>query len=245
MRVLFTVTAAAGLAASASAQTVTNGDFETGTLLPWVFTPDANGEPLMVATVAPFQSSQTFRVNPGHDGSGGSAGGDLTQQVTLTAGSVYTVSGDLFIENIRLTGSNANGGTITVSINGQQVHTWTVTEIPALTTIPGPFSVSYTASASGPQPLTLRFTRTFRNSTPSIYHWADNLSITGGGPAPCYPNCDHSTIAPILNVQDFGCFLNAFAAGESYANCDGSTTPPILNVQDFGCFLNAFAAGCP
>jgi hypothetical protein len=65
----------------------------------------------------------------------------------------------------------------------------------------------------------------------------------GGGPA-CYANCDESTTPPVLNVQDFGCFLNSFAAGESYANCDGSTTPPVLNVQDFGCFLNAFAAGC-
>jgi hypothetical protein len=64
------------------------------------------------------------------------------------------------------------------------------------------------------------------------------------GAAPCYPNCDGSTTAPILNVQDFGCFLNAFANGDSYANCDGSTTAPVLNVQDFGCFLNSFAAGC-
>jgi photosystem II stability/assembly factor-like uncharacterized protein len=60
----------------------------------------------------------------------------------------------------------------------------------------------------------------------------------------CYPNCDASTTAPILNVQDFSCFLNRFAAGDSYANCDGSTTPPVLNVADFSCFLNAFAAGC-
>ena len=29
-----------------------------------------------------------------------------------------------------------------------------------------------------------------------------------------------------------------------YANCDHSTTPPILNVLDFSCFLNQFAAGC-
>jgi hypothetical protein len=28
------------------------------------------------------------------------------------------------------------------------------------------------------------------------------------------------------------------------ANCDGSTTQPCLNVLDFGCFLNRFAAGC-
>jgi hypothetical protein len=60
----------------------------------------------------------------------------------------------------------------------------------------------------------------------------------------CYPNCDNSTSAPILNSNDFQCFLNRFAAGDAYANCDGSTTPPMLNANDFECFLNAFAAGC-
>jgi hypothetical protein len=30
-----------------------------------------------------------------------------------------------------------------------------------------------------------------------------------------------------------------------YANCDASSTPPVLNVLDFGCFLNHFATGCP
>jgi len=29
-----------------------------------------------------------------------------------------------------------------------------------------------------------------------------------------------------------------------YANCDGSTAAPILNVADFSCFLNAYATGC-
>jgi hypothetical protein len=29
----------------------------------------------------------------------------------------------------------------------------------------------------------------------------------------CYPNCDNSTVAPVLNVLDFSCFLNRFAAG--------------------------------
>jgi probable HAF family extracellular repeat protein len=60
----------------------------------------------------------------------------------------------------------------------------------------------------------------------------------------CYANCDASTAPPILNANDFQCFINAFAAGASYANCDGSTAPPILNANDFQCFLNAFAAGC-
>jgi outer membrane protein assembly factor BamB len=61
---------------------------------------------------------------------------------------------------------------------------------------------------------------------------------------PCYANCDASTIAPILNVNDFTCFLNRFAAGESLANCDASTVAPVLNVNDFTCFLNRYAVGC-
>ena len=71
--------------------------------------------------------------------------------------------------------------------------------------------------------------------------------VTGTSPLthePCYANCDGSTTAPILNVNDLACFLNHFAAGDTYANCDGSTTPPVLNVLDFSCFLNEFAAGC-
>jgi hypothetical protein len=72
--------------------------------------------------------------------------------------------------------------------------------------------------------------------------------------AGCYPNCDGSTTSPILNVADFSCFLQSFAAGTNlphaqqlthYSNCDQSTTPPVLNVADFSCFLQAFAAGCP
>jgi hypothetical protein len=62
---------------------------------------------------------------------------------------------------------------------------------------------------------------------------------------PCYANCDNSTLPPTLNVQDFTCFLQRYAAGDTYANCDNSTVTPTLNVQDFTCFLQNFAAGCP
>jgi spore coat protein A, manganese oxidase len=60
----------------------------------------------------------------------------------------------------------------------------------------------------------------------------------------CYANCDASTTPPVLNVEDFSCFINMFATGNPYANCDQSTTPPILNVEDFSCFINRFAQGC-
>jgi hypothetical protein len=68
---------------------------------------------------------------------------------------------------------------------------------------------------------------------------------SSGGTPPCYANCDGSTATPVLNVADFTCFLQRYAAGESYANCDGSTAVPVLNVADFTCFLQSYAAGCP
>jgi uncharacterized membrane protein len=74
---------------------------------------------------------------------------------------------------------------------------------------------------------------------------AQNFPIPGGGPPPCYANCDGSSTTPVLNVADFTCFLQRFAAGDTYANCDNSTTAPTLNVADFTCFLQQFAAGCP
>ncbi len=69
---------------------------------------------------------------------------------------------------------------------------------------------------------------------------------SSGCPAPCgYANCDGSTTPPVLNINDFSCFLNRFATGDVYANCDQSTTPPVLNVLDFACFMNTYAKGCP
>jgi hypothetical protein len=74
-----------------------------------------------------------------------------------------------------------------------------------------------------------------------------------GGGTSCYANCDQSTTPPILNVEDFTCFINEFASAQAlphaqqlphYANCDQSTTVPILNVEDFTCFINRFAQGC-
>ncbi|MEX2219980.1 MAG: hypothetical protein WD749_14605 [Phycisphaerales bacterium] len=65
------------------------------------------------------------------------------------------------------------------------------------------------------------------------------------GAAGCYPNCDGSIAPPAINVADFSCFLQQYAAGRTYANCDGSAGSPMLNVSDFGCFLQRYATGCP
>lgn len=90
-------------------------------------------------------------------------------------------------------------------------------------------------------------------ATPALYA-GGRFTLAGGLPSggfarwgcpPCYANCDGSTVAPVLNVNDFMCFLGRYGAGDPYSNCDGSTAPPILNVNDFMCFQQRYAAGCP
>jgi hypothetical protein len=60
----------------------------------------------------------------------------------------------------------------------------------------------------------------------------------------CYANCDGSTVAPVLNVNDYNCFMNRYNNRDPWANCDGSTTEPVLNVLDFNCFMTRYSAGC-
>jgi hypothetical protein len=104
----------------------------------------------------------------------------------------------------------------------------------------GPFTSA--TLPSDPNALPLGFYMLFGmvDDIPSV---ARIVQVVGG--SPCYANCDASTTAPILNVNDFTCFLNRFVGGDPYANCDGGTVSPVLNVNDFSCFLNRFAAGCP
>jgi hypothetical protein len=74
------------------------------------------------------------------------------------------------------------------------------------------------------------------------------VTLTGACFLGCYANCDGSTTPPILNANDFQCYLNSFAGGGNgfgYANCDNSSAQPVLNANDFQCFLNSYAAGCP
>ena len=60
----------------------------------------------------------------------------------------------------------------------------------------------------------------------------------------CYADCDHSTGRGVLDIFDFLCFQNAFAAGRPYA-CDCDETPPeTCDVFDFLCFQNQYSEGC-
>ncbi len=58
----------------------------------------------------------------------------------------------------------------------------------------------------------------------------------------CYADCDATAT---LDLFDYLCFTDRFAAGDVYAcDCDTSTGPGVCDVFDFICFGNGFAAGC-
>jgi hypothetical protein len=60
----------------------------------------------------------------------------------------------------------------------------------------------------------------------------------------CYADCDTSTGFQVLDIFDFLCFLNHFAAGDLYAcECDYGQMST-CDVFDFLCFGERFAAGC-
>lgn len=82
----------------------------------------------------------------------------------------------------------------------------------------------------------------------------DAVSIKPSRAAACIANCDGSVDRPVLNVNDFGCFVNEFSKAltlspklqaASYANFDRSRAAPVLNANDFMAFLSAYSAGCP
>jgi hypothetical protein len=89
------------------------------------------------------------------------------------------------------------------------------------------------------------FSRTLTINSNAPDEPARIVTVTGTVIVECYANCDGSTAAPVLNVNDFVCFLNRFGSGNTAANCDGSTIEPVLNVNDFTCFLNVYSVGCP
>jgi len=150
--------------------------------------------------------------------------------------------------------------TLTVS-NAGDVAKWTAAGIASLgytlagspgVAVPGgPFSAAAGATGND-HTVTINTSNTgpfsgivtIASTGPDVTQVTVTVQGTVVGASSCYANCDASTTQPILNVNDFSCFLTKYAAGDSYANCDGSTTPPVLNVADFGCFLQAYSAGC-
>ena len=169
----------------AKANLISNGDFETGDLTGWTWTPTPNADPNMATAVVSFDTSGSgaslaFSVNPGKTGGGtAEGGGSLSQMVDLAAGLEYEVSlGALAIEEPRGIG-NGDGGLMQLLIGGELQWSWDVEAIPAGAILRSSYHGKYTPSVSGMYELEVRFTRKFAayTSGPIINHYADDISV--------------------------------------------------------------------
>jgi hypothetical protein len=237
-----------GLAASASAQSFVNADFESGTIAGWTVTNTPNGQGFTGSVVSididgegPMGSSLAPMFSVGGVVSTGlQEGVELTQPLSLQAGVTYTIELDWLAQRQVAVG-NAEGGVFSILVGGNVIASAAAGSTSELEPHPGHLSGTYTAATAGSYEVGVRITRPYLPGG-LLYQYVDNFAISGGGG--CYANCDGSTQEPVLNVGDFTCFLQRFAAGESYANCDSSTVVPVLNVGDFTCFLQSYATGC-
>ena len=184
---------------------------------PWPPSPPPAAAPCAPSPLAPWAPLPP---------SGPLTAGGIQTTLTVAAGTPVLVDFWYQAQGVTNSFSADLGTTNLIALTNDTSHTsWT--------------EFTFTVPAPSDNP-TLSFTFT----NPPDYTYFDDVRVCIQQAAACYANCDHSTTQPCLNVLDFGCFLNQFAAGATYANCDNSTTPPVLNVLDFGCFLNKFAAGC-
>ena len=237
--IVLVLMAAVLIAPAALADIVVNGDFETGDLTGWTWTPDEHAEPAMVATVAwgPW-GSDAFRVNPGCDATGEpDSGGTLSQMVSLTGGTEYSITGDLAIEDTG-GGENYDGGTITVMLNDTLLHEFVSPwPLPGGETAFDTIDAVYTPPASGDYDFSVRFTRSHRNETPAIYHWADNLSIVLPEPGDLDGDGD-------VDLDDFNIFAGCMT-GPDVPTTSGCEPADLhadgdVDLADFAVFQMAF-----
>ncbi|MBN1787480.1 MAG: PEP-CTERM sorting domain-containing protein [Sedimentisphaerales bacterium] len=171
---------------NAGAEMLVNGNFETGDLTGWTWTPTQYSDPNMTAGVVVFdtaagQPSNCFRANPGtdvpHYGIGQEEGGFLSQSINLVAGNTYDVSiGAAAIRDLG-GGANYDGGRIRLYIGGSLLWDWDIDDIGASQTVRSSFDGTFVPTVTGAHDFDLLFTRTYTNTPVAIYHYLDNASV--------------------------------------------------------------------
>ncbi|MCA9278039.1 MAG: hypothetical protein H6815_04535 [Phycisphaeraceae bacterium] len=108
-----------------------------------------------------------------------------------------------------------------INWNGTMLHNWYATAVP------GTYEIEYRVYLGDSA------------GVPTPGYEAGFVTLSWMMESMCYADCDGSGG---LNIFDYICYGNEYAAGNAYADCDGSGS---LNIFDYICFGNAYAAGCP
>ena len=234
----------------AVAQQFTNRTFDSG-LSGWtiVNTSNGTGSPGTISTVdidgaGPLTPSTaaTFRAGQLSNLPGAQEGVVMTQRLTLAAGSSYSIAFDWLATN-GFVSSNSECGVFTIIVNASPLASAAAGALEGLASAHGHLTATFAAPTAGDYDIGIRITRPYIAAT-LISQYVDNASLAPAAPA-CYANCDGSSAPPILNANDFQCFLARYAQNDAYANCDHSSSAAVLNANDFQCFLNKFATNDP
>lgn len=229
------------------AQSLVNGDFETGTLAPWVVTPTANGVSLVTGVgpydidgPGPLVSSSAGRFMVGRNGPVPTWEGiELTQPVELEVGTPYRLWLRWSVKPI-VNVYGESGGRFEMIVGGQVIQTATAPAVtPALVPSYGLIHTSFTVPQAGTYQVGVRITRPVPAGE-EVFQYIDYAGLVKGY---CYCDCNHDTLK---NISDFGCFQTKFVLGDPYADLNGSGT---FTIADFGAWRAAFATSsgipCP
>lgn len=164
------------LAGTASAATLTNGDFETGDLTGWTtfVTPNGGIQPAGVSlfdtTGSGSSDAAYFTVGEvaGQVGNGPPEGGGIYQSVTVSGGT-YKLSADI----ATLAGFNADCGTYELIVDGAVVASHAFGECLAIDTYRSSLS-AIVSLAAGSHEVRIRITRRYG---PSMMQHVDNVAL--------------------------------------------------------------------
>ncbi|MCW5935942.1 MAG: PEP-CTERM sorting domain-containing protein [Fimbriimonadaceae bacterium] len=173
----------AGLTTAASAQIV-NGDFETGSLGPWVVGFTSNGA-TQVQDVVRYDIdgpgpkgtnfASRFQVGNANTPNQQNQGVIVTQNITLIGGTNYTLSFDYSSFNFGAS-NNADGGYYAVFVNGSQLGGVETGAINVGASSYGSVNANFLANTTGVYQVGFVIGRDFL-STASIYQYVDNFEV--------------------------------------------------------------------
>jgi hypothetical protein len=184
--VLMSMAALLCVAATAQADVITNGDFETGDFTGWTVRDTPNGHSILTDVImydidggGPLPESLAARFSVGERNYDGTQQGiELVQDVSLVGGIEYTFDADVAAWR-HISGSNAEGGVFSLILDGSVLDTWQCGGIgqPYYPTDKyGHVTGTYTPGSSGTYEIGMRITRPYTVPSDGPYQMVDNFT---------------------------------------------------------------------
>lgn len=210
VRVLFAASAASG-------QVISNGNFETGSLLPWTVVPTAGGTSLATGVVTydvdgpkPFPASNAARFMVGATSPplppASWEGIELTQPVELEflGERSYTFWVHWSVNPVANV-YNQSGGRFDLIVNGEVIDTDTAPSTTGLQASYGFLIGDFSPDQGGIHDVGVRITRPVLAGE-EVFQYLDNFGVKR-----CYADCNQNGA---VSIADFTCFQNQFLMGE-------------------------------